>query len=98
MLMPNPSNMIRIDTPDGFVLVERSLTPAPGDTVAFQFDDYPQVGKIFSSGIIIKNGETIDGEGLERVIVLGKVTATILAVYELLQADNLSDFLHNTDP
>lgn len=82
ILMPNPANMIRVDTPEGFVLVDRSLAAKPGDTVAFQFDDYPQLGKLFSSGIITSDGETIDGEGLDGIIVLGKVTAEVLAVYE----------------
>lgn len=82
ILMPNPANMMRVETPEGFVLVDRSLTAKPGDTVAFQFDDYPQLGKLFSSGIITSDGETIDGEGLEGIIVLGKVTATVMAVYE----------------
>lgn len=83
ILMPNPVNMIRVDTPEGFVLVDRSLAAAkPGDTVAFQFDDYPQLGKLFSAGIITQDGETIDGVGLDGIIVLGKVTAVVLAVYE----------------
>lgn len=36
------------------------------------------VGKLFASGLITQDGETIDGEGLEGIIVLGKVTSTIL--------------------
>lgn len=32
--------------------------------------------------IAFQHGETIDGEGLEGGIMLGKVTATILAVYD----------------
>lgn len=32
-------NMVRIETPEGFVLVDRSLAANPGDTVAFQFDE-----------------------------------------------------------
>ncbi|WP_288476611.1 phage repressor protein [uncultured Pantoea sp.] len=82
LFAPHPHNMIRIETPTGFALVDRSLTPAPGDTVAFQHDDYPQLGKIFRSGIITQDGETIDGEGLEGVIVLGKVTISVVSVYE----------------
>lgn len=85
MLMPNPANMMRIDTPEGFVLVDVSLTTVLGDIVAFQFDDYSQIGKLFRTGIITQDGETIDGEGLEGIIVLGKVTATIVAVYEPLR-------------
>lgn len=83
--MPNPANMMHIDTPDGFVLVGVSLTVAFGDIVAFQFDDYPQIGKLFRTGIITQDGETIDGQGLEGIIVLGKVTATIVAMYQPLR-------------
>lgn len=81
ILMPNPANMMRVETPEGFVLVDRSLTAKPGDTVAFQFDDYPQLGKLFSSGIITSDGETIDGSGLEGIVVLGKVTYEIMSVW-----------------
>ncbi|PZL95113.1 phage repressor protein [Pantoea graminicola] len=81
LIAPHLDNMIRIETPTGFALVDRSLTPSPGDTVAFQHDDYPQLGKLFRSGIIIQDGETIDVEELEGIIVLGKVTAEILVVY-----------------
>ncbi|WP_370420615.1 phage repressor protein [Pantoea vagans] len=81
ILMPNPANVMRLETPDGFVLVDRSVTAKPGDTVAFQFDDYPQLGKLFRSGIITQDGETIDGDGLEGLIVLGKVTYEILSVF-----------------
>ena len=82
VLMPHRNNMILIETPEGFVLADRSLTPVPGDTIAFQLADYPQIGRLFSSGIITSDGETIDGEGLEGIIVLGKVTAEITSVYE----------------
>ncbi|WP_288478106.1 hypothetical protein [uncultured Pantoea sp.] len=65
LFAPHPDNMIRIETPTGFALVDRSLTPEPGDKVAFRYDSYPQLGKLFRSGIITQNGETIDGGGLE---------------------------------
>jgi DNA polymerase V len=81
ILMPNPVNVMRLETTDGFVLVDRSVTVKPGDTVAYQFDDYPQLGKLFSSGMITQDGETIDGEGLEGIIVLGKVTYEIMSVW-----------------
>jgi DNA polymerase V len=82
VLMPHRNNMIMIETPDGFVLADKSLEPVPGDKVAFQFGEYSQVGRLFSTGIITQDGETIDGEGLEGIIVLGKVTAEVRAVYE----------------
>ncbi|AWP32200.1 phage repressor protein [Pantoea vagans] len=82
MLMPHPANMMLLETQEGFVLVDRTLTAKNGEAVAFQLGDYPQVGKLFSTGIITSDGETIDGEGLEGIIVLGKITATVIAVYE----------------
>jgi len=82
VLMPHRNNMILIETPDGFVLADKSLKPVPGDKVAFQIGEFPQLGRLFSTGIITPDGETIDGEGLEGIIVLGKVTSEVLAVYE----------------
>jgi DNA polymerase V len=82
MLMPHPANMMLVETPEGFVLVDRTLKAKSGEIVAFQLGDYPQIGKLFSTGIITSDGETIDGEGMDGIIVLGKVTAEIMSVYE----------------
>jgi len=54
ILMPQRNNSLLIETPDGFVIVDRSLTPAPGDMIAFQqgdyeFNDSPLLGKLFNS-------------------------------------------------
>ncbi|WP_246874222.1 hypothetical protein [Pantoea ananatis] len=40
------------------------------------------VGKYFRHGIITEEGETIDGESLDDVVMLGVVTHQILSVYE----------------
>lgn len=82
VLMPHRNNMILIETPDGFVLANKSLKPASGDKVAFQKGEFPQLGRLFSIGLITSDGETIDGEGMEGIIVLGKVTAEIVSVHE----------------
>lgn len=82
VLMPHRNNMILIETPDGFVLADKSLKPVPGDKVAFQIGEFPQLGRLFSAGIITSDGETIDGEGMDGVIVQGKVTAEITCVHE----------------
>ncbi|MEZ2587755.1 phage repressor protein [Pantoea agglomerans] len=82
VLMPNRNNMILIETPDGFVLADKSLKPVPGDKVAFQLGEFQQLGRLFTTGIITSDGETIDGEGMEGIIVLGKVTAEVVSVYE----------------
>lgn len=85
VLMPHRNNMILIETADGFVLADKSLKPAPGDKIAFQIGEFPQLGRLFSTGIITSDGETIDGEGMEGIIVLGKVTAEVVSVYEPLR-------------
>ncbi|WP_370426295.1 phage repressor protein [Pantoea vagans] len=82
VLMPYRNNMILIETPDGFVLADKSVKPVPGDKVAFQIGEFPQLGRLFSSGIITSDGETIDGEGMDGIILLGKVTSEIVSVYE----------------
>ncbi|WP_211317648.1 hypothetical protein [Edaphovirga cremea] len=55
-------------------------------TGAFQkeLDDVNHVWTIryYQTFFYYQDGETIDGEGLEGVVVLGKVTVTVLAVYE----------------
>lgn len=37
------SSAFRIETPEGFVIVDRGLKMKPGDEVAFQYDGYPIV-------------------------------------------------------
>lgn len=85
ILMPHPTHMFMIETPVGFAIVDRTVQGKLGDKVAFQFGDYSQLGRLFRTGIITQDGETIDGEGLEGIIVLGKVTSEIVSVYEALR-------------
>ncbi|WP_336792069.1 phage repressor protein [Pantoea anthophila] len=60
MLMPHPANAMLIETPNGFVFVDRTITAKPREVFVFQFEDYPQVGRLFSLGIITQDGDTID--------------------------------------
>ncbi|MDJ0473827.1 phage repressor protein [Pantoea eucalypti] len=82
LLMPHPTHMLMIETPVGFAIVDRTVQGRTGDKVAFQLGDYSQLGRLFRSGIITSDGETIYGEGMEGIIVLGKVTAEIVSVHE----------------
>jgi len=82
VLMPHRNNMILIETPDGFVLADKSVKPKSGDKVAFQIGEFPQLGRLFRTGIITSDGETIDGEGMDGIIVLGKFTAEVMSVHE----------------
>lgn len=82
ILMPHPTHMLMIETPVGFAIIDRTIQGQTGDKVAFQLGDYSQLGKLFRTGIITQDGETIDGDGMEGIIVLGKVTTEIVSVYE----------------
>lgn len=82
ILMPHPPHMLMIETPVGFAIVDRTVQAQTGDKVAFQLRDNSQLGRLFRTGIITSEGETIDGEGLDGIIVLGKVTAEIVSVHE----------------
>jgi DNA polymerase V len=82
ILMPHPTHMLMIETPVGFAIIDRTIQGQTGEKVAFQLGDYSQLGKLFRTGIITQDGETIDGDGMEGIIVLGKVTAEIVSVYE----------------
>ncbi len=81
-MIHRPSYTIRIETPRGFALVESSITPVAGNKVAWEVDGYPMVGKYFRHVITTKEGETVDGESLEGVVMLGVVTHEILSIYE----------------
>lgn len=81
ILMPHPAHMLMIETPAGFAIVDRTVQGKPGDKVAFQLSDYAQLGRLFRSGIISMDGETIDGDGLNGIIVLGKVTYEVMRVW-----------------
>jgi len=82
LLMPHPTHMLMIETPVGFAIVDRTVQGKTGDKVALQLGDYSQLGILFKTGIITSDGETIDGEGMEGIIVLGKVTAEVVSVHE----------------
>ncbi|WP_255434094.1 phage repressor protein [Pantoea sp. WMus005] len=80
--MSHRNNMVLIEMPDGFVLADKSTKRVPGDKVTFQLDEFPQLGRLFKTGIITSDGETIDGEGMDGIIVPGKVTAGIVSMPE----------------
>jgi len=82
ILMPHRNKMLLIETPDGFVLADKSLKPVNGDTVVFQLGEFPQLGKLFNTGIITQDGEIIDGELLEGAVMLCVITFKMLSVYE----------------
>lgn len=82
IFMPNRNNTFLIETPSGAMLIDRVVKIKDGDLVAFQMQGYPMLGKWHPHSLITEDGEAIEGEALEDVIVLGKVTVEVLTLDE----------------
>lgn len=72
-IAPNHANAFRIETPDGFVIVDAAARVSPSDVIAYQTFGYPMLGKWYPTSLITEDGEAIEGDALDDVIVLGKV-------------------------
>lgn len=81
LFIHHPSATIRVDTPDGFLLVDRAEAIKPGDRIAFQHMGYSEIGKVYRHSIITPDGEALEGEALKEVIVIGKVTLEVKALH-----------------
>lgn len=68
-----------IETATGCLLVDQAAKITSGDTVAFQIDGCPMFGKWYPKHLMTEDG-LIEGEALENVIVLGKVTVEVLTL------------------
>lgn len=80
IFIPNPANTFLIETPTGAILVDRVVRINDGDLVAFQKAGYPMLGKWHPHSLITEDGEALEGETLEDVIVIGKVTVEVLSL------------------
>ncbi|NIF20245.1 phage repressor protein [Candidatus Pantoea multigeneris] len=78
--MSNRNSTFRIDTATGFMLVDSVTRIKPGDLVAFQWEGNPMLGKWYPKHLMTEDGEAIEGEALEEVIVLGKIVCEILTL------------------
>ncbi|WP_215846422.1 hypothetical protein [Candidatus Pantoea bituminis] len=61
-------------------MINRNATFRVGDKVAYSFLGMKGIGKYFDYAIITEDGEAIEGESLEEVTILGRVTFEILCV------------------
>ncbi|ALV91565.1 MULTISPECIES: hypothetical protein [Pantoea] len=79
VFLPNRSNTFMIETATGCLLVDQVAKVTPGDTVAFQIDGCPLIGKWYPKHLMTEDG-VIEADALENVIVLGKVTVEVLTL------------------
>jgi DNA polymerase V len=82
LMVLHPAATLFIPTTDGMVLVDKSMKPKVGDVVYFEAWGTFQVGRLGKYYIVCQDGETIDGEALENVTIIGTVTFEVLHVHE----------------
>ena len=82
VFIPNPATTFRVDIPDGFLLVDSTAKVKPGNRIAYQWNGYSGLGKMYRNSLVTEEGEVIEGEPLNDVIVLGKVTCEVRHVYD----------------
>jgi DNA polymerase V len=73
---------IMVETADGLVVVDTSIRPRQGDTIYFEAWDKRQLGKLAPTAIICEDGDTIEGEPLEEVRVIGVVTWVVTRAWD----------------
>ncbi|MFG1172181.1 hypothetical protein AAFN90_00945 [Erwiniaceae bacterium CAU 1747] len=80
LLVPNPAATLVINDAGRMVIVDRSLRAGQGHTVAFELFGEGRIGKLSGSALITEDGEAIEGEALEEVTIIGRVTYIALEI------------------
>lgn len=81
LMVSSPASTIMVDTADGLAVVDKSLKPRQGDTIYFVAWDKLQLGRLTRNAIICEDGDTIEGEPLEEVTVIGVVAWGIIRAW-----------------
>ncbi|MCQ4105140.1 phage repressor protein [Erwinia persicina] len=63
-------------------IVDAALTPRDGDTLCYEIFGEQGIGKLMGGCIVTPDGECIEGEVLNDVVVMGKVTTAITPLYD----------------
>jgi len=82
LLVSHPSATMILDDDDQFYVIDRSIKPKQGSTLAFEIFGESQIGKLMGQSIITPDGEAYEGEAMEEVKVLGVVTSIIIRLSE----------------
>lgn len=70
-------NSVVIETSTGYEVIEKGMTALPGDTLLATFDGRNHFVKRAGASLITEDGDAIEGEALDDVVVHGVVTFTI---------------------
>ncbi|MGU0038991.1 hypothetical protein [Citrobacter freundii complex sp. 2025EL-00176] len=63
-----------IETDSGFAVIEPALKKSSGDVFLILCDGHTQFAKLMGKALITDDGEAIEGNALEEVEILGRVT------------------------
>lgn len=63
-----------LETSEGYAVIDVSLNARQGDTLAVLADGEMQFVKLVGKALISEDGEAIEGNALEEVVVIGRVT------------------------
>lgn len=64
-------------TETGYAVVDFSVKPKQGDTVLIQYTGGTDFAKVMGRAFITRDGEALEGEALDDVVVIGVVTFII---------------------
>ena len=82
LFIPHPSATSLIEHNGMGYLVDRSIVPKDGGKVCYELFGEVGVGRVSRGQLITENGNTIEGEVMQDVIIMGCVTLEILCVYD----------------
>ncbi|UQS53443.1 hypothetical protein M5D84_17535 [Klebsiella pneumoniae] len=71
------SNTRVVQTETGYAVVDFSVKPKQQDTVLIQYSGGTDFAKVMGKAFITRDGEALEGEALDDVVVLGIVTFVI---------------------
>ena len=75
-------NTLVFEQSGGYVVLDVSLKPKQQDTVLIQYSGGTDFAKIFGKAFITRDGEALEGEALDDVVVLGIVTFVINRIWK----------------
>lgn len=74
------NNSVVIETDSGYAVIEKRMVARQGDTLLATYDGRSHFVKRAGASLITEDGDAIEGEALDDVIVHGVVTFTISRV------------------
>ncbi|HCT5946073.1 hypothetical protein [Klebsiella variicola] len=71
-----------VQTETGYAVVDFSVKPKQHDTVLIQYSGGTDFAKVMGKAFITRDGEALEGEALDDVVVLGIVTFVINRIWK----------------